>query len=43
LRNFLWVADFAPIPEGIHCIIAAYEDDAPAHGVAVFKPEMAGP
>jgi len=35
LRDFLRVADFAPIPEEI---VAAYDDGVPAGGVAVFKP-----
>jgi len=39
LRDFLRVADFARIPEEI---VAAYDDDVPAGGVAVFKPEMTG-
>jgi len=36
LRDFLRVADFAPIPEEI---VAAYDGDMPAGGVAIFKPE----
>jgi hypothetical protein len=39
LRDFLRVADFAPIPEDI---VAAYDDGVPVDGVAVFKPEMTG-
>jgi hypothetical protein len=39
LRDFLRVADFAPVPEEI---VAAYDDGVPTGGVAVFKPEMAG-
>jgi len=39
LRDFLRVADFAPIPEEI---VAAYDDGMPAGGVAIFKPEMTG-
>jgi hypothetical protein len=37
LRDFLRVADFAPIPEDI---VAAYDDGVPEGGVAVFKPEL---
>jgi hypothetical protein len=37
LRDFLRVADFAPIPEDI---IASYDDSMPEVGVAIFKPEM---
>ena len=39
LRDFLRVADFAPIPEEI---VVAYDDGVPAGGVAVFKPETTG-
>jgi hypothetical protein len=39
LRDFLRVADFAPIPDGI---VAAYNDGVPEGGVAAFKPEMEG-
>jgi hypothetical protein len=35
LRDFLRVADFAPIPEEI---IAAYDDGVPEGGIAVFRP-----
>ena len=37
LRDFLRVADFAPVSDGI---VAAYDDGIPVGGVAVFKPEM---
>jgi hypothetical protein len=37
LRDFLRVADFAPLPEDI---VAGYDDGVPAGGVAVFKPDM---
>jgi hypothetical protein len=36
LRDFLRVADFAPIPEDI---IAVYDDGVPVGGVAVFTPD----
>jgi hypothetical protein len=39
LRDFLRVADFAPIAEDI---VAAYDDGVPADGVAIFSPELAG-
>jgi hypothetical protein len=39
LRDFLRVADLAPVPESI---VASYDDGLPIEGVAVFKPEMAG-
>jgi hypothetical protein len=39
LRDFLRVADLAPIPEDI---VAAYDDGVPVGGVAVFKPEISG-
>jgi hypothetical protein len=39
LRDFLRVADLAPVPESI---VASYGDGLPVEGVAVFKPEMAG-
>jgi hypothetical protein len=39
LRDFLRVADFAPIPEDI---VAAYDDGVPAGGMAIFKPEIKG-
>jgi hypothetical protein len=39
LRDFLRVADLAPVPESI---VASYDDGLPVEGVAVFKPEMAG-
>ena len=36
LRDFLRVADFAPIPEDV---VATYDDGVPEGGMAVFKPE----
>ena len=39
LRDFLRVADFAPIPEDV---VAPYDDGVPVGGVTVFKPEMTG-
>ena len=38
LRDFLRVADLAPIPEDI---VAVYDDGITTGGVTVFKPEMA--
>jgi hypothetical protein len=37
LRDFLRVADFAPVPDDI---VSAYDDGVPADGVAIFKPEQ---
>jgi hypothetical protein len=37
LRDFLRVADFAPVSDGI---VAAYDDGIPVGGIAVFRPEM---
>ena len=37
LRDFLRSADFAPIPEDV---VAIHDDDMPAGGVTVFKPEI---
>jgi hypothetical protein len=39
LRDFLRVADLAPIPEDI---VARYDDSVPLDGVAVYKPESNG-
>jgi hypothetical protein len=39
LRDFLRVADFAPIPEDL---VTPYDDGVPVGGVTVFKPEMTG-
>jgi hypothetical protein len=39
LRDFLRVADLAAVPEDV---VAAYDDDVPAGGVGVFKPETTG-
>jgi len=36
LRDFLRVADFAPLPEDV---VVEYHDGFPEGGVAVFKPE----
>jgi hypothetical protein len=40
LRDFLRVADFAPMPEGV---VAQYDDGVPQGGVAVYKPAHAEP
>ena len=39
LRDFLRVADFAPVSDDI---VSRYDDGIPADGMVVFKPETAG-
>jgi hypothetical protein len=39
LRDFLRVADFAPLPEEV---VARYDDGVPADGVAVYNPGIGG-